>query len=68
MAIREVRYEGDSVLRKVCKPVKAIDQKLIDLIGNAVFGVGVHVARRLVAVKPDRDVLLGGGRKRAFAF
>ncbi|MBR5136973.1 MAG: peptide deformylase [Clostridia bacterium] len=63
MAIREVRYEGDSVLRKVCKPVKAIDQKLIDLMmdmedtmreneGVGLAAPQIGILRRCVVIDP----------------
>ena len=47
MAIREVRTEGDPVLRKECKPVKEMNDRLIELIDDmfdtmyAANGVGL---------------------------
>jgi len=32
MAYREIRKEGDEVLRKKCRPVEVIDQKIITLV------------------------------------
>ncbi len=63
MAIRELRYEGDSVLRKVCKPVKSIDRKLIDLMldmeetmheneGVGLAAPQIGILRRCVVIDP----------------
>ncbi len=32
MAIREIRKDGDPILRKICRPVENIDEKLITLL------------------------------------
>lgn len=34
MAIRQIRQEGDEILRKISKPVKELNDKTIDLIGD----------------------------------
>ena len=63
MAIRELRYEGDSVLRKICKPIKAIDSKIVELMQDMEEtmlengGVGlaapqIGILRRCVVINP----------------
>lgn len=63
MAIREVRYEGDSVLRKICKPIKAIDKKIVDLMmdmedtmreneGVGLAAPQIGILRRCVVIDP----------------
>ncbi len=63
MAIRELRTEGDPVLRKTCKPVRVIDDRLLDLLRDMEEtmrennGVGlaapqVGILKRVVVVDP----------------
>lgn len=34
MALREIRVEGDEILEKSCKPVKAMTERLKELVGD----------------------------------
>ena len=34
MAIRNIRYDGDEILRKVCKPVKEMNERTLTLIDD----------------------------------
>lgn len=34
MALRQVRYDGDEVLRKICKPVKVVSPRTMNLIDD----------------------------------
>ena len=66
MAIRELRIEGDPVLRKVCKPVRVIDDRLESLMldmeetmhennGVGLAAPQVGVLKRCVVVDPCDD-------------
>lgn len=61
MALREIRLDGDEILRKISKPVKKIDDKLIELVedmketlkdadGAGLAAVQVGVLKRLFLV------------------
>lgn len=61
MAIREIRTQGDPVLGKVCKPLKEVTPKIIDLIDDMIEtmyeanGVGlaapqVGILKRVVVI------------------
>jgi len=61
MAIRQIRTNGDDVLRKKCKPVKKIDGKLLELVDDMIEtmydanGVGlaapqVGILKRVVVI------------------
>lgn len=61
MALREIRLDGDEILRKISKPVKQIDEKLIALVedmketlkhadGAGLAAVQVGVLKRLFLV------------------
>lgn len=61
MAIRNIRVEGDSVLRKVAKPVTEVNEKIIELIEDMLdtmydaYGVGlaapqVGILKRIVVI------------------
>lgn len=61
MAIREIRHEGDEILRKTCKPVKEITNSILTLIDDMVEtmkeanGVGlaapqVGILKRIVVI------------------
>lgn len=61
MALREIRIDGDEILRKISKPVKQIDDKLIELVedmketlkdadGAGLAAVQVGVLKRLFLV------------------
>lgn len=34
MAIRNIRYDGDDILRKVCRPVEKMDDRTLTLIDD----------------------------------
>ncbi len=64
MAIRQIRTIGDDILRKECKPVKAVDQRTKQLIEDMLEtmyeanGVGlaapqVGVLKQLVVIDPE---------------
>ena len=66
MALREIRTEGDPILSKVSKPVKAMTPRLAELIADmwetmdAEEGVGlaavqVGILKRLFIVKTDEE-------------
>lgn len=66
MAIRQVRLDGDDILRKKCKPVKEINDRLITLIDDMfdtmyeANGVGlaapqVGILKRLVVIDIGDD-------------
>ena len=61
MAIRNIRYDGDEILRKVCKPVKEMNERTLTLIDDMfdtmyeANGVGlaapqVGVLKRIVVI------------------
>ena len=74
MALRKIRYWGDPVLTKVCRPVDKVTEKIKDLVEDMfetmydAFGVGlaapqVGVLKRIVVIdagleEPDPHVLI----------
>lgn len=61
MALREIRVDGDEILRKISKPVKQIDDRLVELVedmketlkdadGAGLAAVQVGVLKRLFLV------------------
>jgi peptide deformylase len=61
MAIREIRKKGDEILRKICKPVSAVNEKVRELLDDMLDtmyeadGVGlaapqVGIMRRIVVI------------------
>ena len=67
MAIREIRLDGDPILRKVCKPVTKVDDYVCRLLDDMLEtmrkaeGVGlaapqVGVLRRLVVIEVEDQV------------
>lgn len=66
MALRNIRLEGDEILRKISKPVKKIDEKIITLLDDmaetmyAANGVGlaapqIGVLKKVVVVDISED-------------
>ena len=66
MAIRNIRYDGDEILRKVCKPVKEMNERTLTLIDDMfdtmyeATGVGlaapqVGVLKRIVVIDIGND-------------
>ena len=66
MAIRNIRYDGDEILRKVCKPVKEMNESTLTLIDDMfdtmyeANGVGlaapqVGVLKRIVVIDIGND-------------
>ena len=66
MAIRNIRYDGDEILRKVCKPVKEMNERTLTLIDDMfdtmyeANGVGlaapqVGVLKRIVVIDIGND-------------
>ena len=64
MAIRNIRYDGDEILRKVCKPVKEMNERTLTLIDDMFDtmyesgGVGlaapqIGVLKRIVVMDTD---------------
>jgi peptide deformylase len=63
MALRKIRIEGDEVLRKICKPVEKIDDRLgllvgdlLDTLNDTSNGVGlaasqIGVLRSVIVIK-----------------
>ena len=69
MAIRNLRYEGDPILRKISKPVKEITPRILRLLddmketliaaeGAGLAAVQVGVLRRIVLVEHEKAGLL----------
>ena len=67
MAIREIRLDGDPILRKICKPVTKVDDYVCRLLDDMLEtmrkaeGVGlaapqVGVLRRLVVIEVEDQV------------
>ena len=61
MAIRNIRYDGDDILRKVCRPVEKMDDRTLTLIddmfdtmyeanGVGLAGPQVGVLKRIVVI------------------
>ena len=68
MAIRNIRKEGDEILRKVCRPVEKIDERIITLLDDMketmykAEGVGlaapqVGVLKRVVVIDIGEGVI-----------
>ena len=66
MAIRNIRIENDSILRKISKPVEKFDKKLHDLLddmketmyeaeGVGLAGVQVGILRRVIVIDMSDD-------------
>ncbi len=66
MAIRNIRYDGDEILRKVCKPVKEMNERTLTLIDDMfdtmyeANGVGlaapqVGILKRIVVIDIGND-------------
>ena len=66
MALRKLRFVGDDILRKVSKPVKTIDKKIIELIddmyetmynegGCGLAAVQVGVLKRVLVIDMTED-------------
>lgn len=51
MAIREVREEGDEILRKVSRPVEKIDEKILVLLDDMIETMHKHNGVGLAAVQ-----------------
>ena len=68
MATREIRLSGDEVLRKICKPVKEINEKILILLDDMIEtmhganGVGlaapqVGILKRVVVIEIEDELL-----------
>lgn len=66
MAIRQIRYIGDNILRRECKPVKAMTERTLELIDDMfetmyeANGVGlaapqVGILKQIVVIDVDDD-------------
>lgn len=66
MALRQIRHEGDEILRKACKPVKLVTSRTLDLIDDMfetmydAGGVGlaapqVGILKRIVVIDVDYE-------------
>ena len=69
MAIRNIRYDGDDILRKVCRPVEKMDDRTLTLIDDMfdtmyeANGVGlaapqVGILKRIVVIDVGDDKFL----------
>jgi len=68
MALREIRKDGDSVLRKVCRPVEDINEKILSLLDDMAEtmydanGVGlaapqIGILKRIVVIDVDEELI-----------